>query len=228
MRNKEYDKAIDELKEAEKRFKRGKITEDGLNFVRGNLAIAYLSKGDKRGLGQAKRYLKYLTKQIYKTRDWTYNLGVAYYTFGDKDNALDLFKLSTKQDKLYLKPYQNMIYIYNEKDETKKALSSQKSYEKNRDDLIRSFSKQDQSKYNVTDPYVFRVNLGTYGTFNTPEDIYNEGDLITVPLDNETTTYIGGMFYNMNDAIKYQKQMRKRGYSDAFIVAFKDGEKTEF
>ena len=37
----------------------GKITEDGLNFIRGNLAIAYLSKGDRRGKGQAKRYFKY-------------------------------------------------------------------------------------------------------------------------------------------------------------------------
>ena len=58
LRNKEYSDAQEKLKEAEKRLKRGKITEDGLNFVRGNLAIAYLSKGDKRGLGQAKRYLK--------------------------------------------------------------------------------------------------------------------------------------------------------------------------
>ena len=228
LRNKEYAKAIDDLKEAEKRLKRGRITEDGLNFVRGNLAIAYLSKGDKRGLGQAKRYLKYLTKQIYKTRDWTYNLAVAYYTFGDKAKALDLFKLATKQDRLYLKPYQNMIYVYNEMEEVKKALSVQKSYEKNRNDLIKSFSKQDQSKYNVTDPYIFRVNLGTYGQFDTPADIYNEGDLISVPLDNATTTYISGMFYNMNEAISYQKQMRKRGYSDCFVVAFKDGEKTEF
>ena len=101
LKNKEYTKAIDDLKEAEKRLKRGKITEDGLNFVRGNLAIAYLSKGDKRGLGQAKRYLKYLTKQIYKTRDWTYNLAVDYYTFGDKEKALSLFILATKQDRLY-------------------------------------------------------------------------------------------------------------------------------
>ena len=192
------------------------------------MAIAYLSKGDKRGLGQAKRYLKYLTKNIYKTRDWTYNLAVAYYTFGDKAKALDLFKLATKQDRLYLKPYQNMIYVYNEMEEGKKALSVQKSYEKNRNNLIEAFSKQDQSKYNVTDPYVFRVNLGTYGQFDTPVDIYNEGDLISVPLDNATTTYIGGMFYNMNEAINYQKQMRKRGYTDCFVVAFKDGEKTEF
>ena len=66
--------------------------------------------------------MKYLTKQIYKTRDWTYNLAVSYYTFGDKAKALDLFRLATKQDKLYLKPYQNMIHIYNEMDEPKKAL----------------------------------------------------------------------------------------------------------
>ena len=228
LKNKEYNKAIDDLKEAEKRLKRGKITEDGLNFVRGNLAIAFLSKGDKRGLGQAKRYLKYLTKKIYSTREWTYNLAVAFYTFGDKYKAIDLFKLTTKKDKLYLKPYQNMIHIYNEMDETKKALSVQKSYEKNRDDLICSFSKQDQSKYYVTDPYVFRVNLGTYGEYDTPEDIYNENNLISIPLDNSTTTYVAGMFNNMNNAINYQKNMKKRGYTFAFIVAFRDGEKTEF
>jgi tetratricopeptide (TPR) repeat protein len=228
LKDKQYSKAIDDLKEAEKRLKRGKITEDGLNFVRGNLAIAYLSKGDKRGLGQAKRYLKYLTKQIYKTRDWTYNLGVAYYTFGDKEKALDLFKLATKQDRLYLKPYQNMIFTYNEMEDPKKALSVQKSYDKSRNDLIRSFSKQDQSKFGIGDPYVFRVNLGTYGEYDTPADIYEEGNLISIPIDNATTSYVAGMFFNMNEAISYQKQMRKRGYSDAFVVAFKDGEKTEF
>ena len=228
LRNKQYSKAIDDLKESEKRLKRGGITEDGLNFVRGNLAIAFLSKGDKRGLGQAKRYLKYLTKSIYKTRDWTYNLAVAYYAFGDKEKALSLFKLATKQDRLYLTPYQNMIYVYNEMEEGKKALSVQKSYDKSRNDLIRSFSKQDQNKYNVTDPYVFRVNLGTYGEYNTPAAIYEEGNLISIPIDDKTTSYVAGMFFNMNEAISYQKQMRKRGYSNCFVVAFKDGEKTEF
>lgn len=228
LKNKDYDKAIDDLKDAEKRLKRGKITEDGLNFVRGNLAIAYLSKRDKRGKGQAKRYLKYLTKRIYKTREWTYNLAVAYHTFGDKEKALDLFKLAIKQDRLYLAPYQNMIYVYTEMDKGKKALSVQKSYEKNRDDLIKSFSKQDQSKYNVTDPYVFRINLGSYGEFDTPEDLFDEGNLISVPLDNSTTTYLAGMFYNMNSATDYQKQMRKKGYLNCFVVAFKDGEKLEF
>ena len=110
----------------------------------------------------------------------------------------------------------------------KKALSVQKSYDKSRNDLIRSFSKQDQSKFGIGDPYVFRVNLGTYGEYDTPADIYEEGNLISIPIDNATTSYVAGMFSNMNEAISYQKQMRKRGYSDAFVVAFKDGEKTEF
>jgi hypothetical protein len=121
-----------------------------------------------------------------------------------------------------------MICVYNEMEEGKKALSAQKSYEKNRDDLIKSFSRQDQSRYNVTDPYLFRVNLGTYGEFDTPEDLFDESNLISVPLNNSTTTYLAGIFYNMNDATDYQKQMRKKGYSDCFIVAFKDGEKLEF
>ena len=69
------------LKNTEKRLKRGKITEDGLNFSRGNLAISYLATGDKRAAGQAKRYLKYLTPKLYKTREWTYNMAVAYYVF---------------------------------------------------------------------------------------------------------------------------------------------------
>jgi tetratricopeptide (TPR) repeat protein len=228
LKDKQYSKAIDDLKEAEKRLKRGKITEDGLNFVRGNLAIAYLSKGDKRGLGQAKRYLKYLTKQVYKTRDWTYNLAVAYYTFGDKEKALDLFKLATKQDRLYLKPYKNMIFIYNEMEQGKKALSVQKSHDKSENDLMRAYTKKQQQKYNVTNPGVFRVNLGTYGEYDTPADLFYEGNLISIPIDDVTTSYVAGIFDNTNDAEAYQKQMRKRGYSDCFVVWFQDGEKTEF
>ena len=54
---------IRDLKNAEKRLKRGKISEDGLNFSRANLAISYLALQDKRGLGQAKRYLKPITSK---------------------------------------------------------------------------------------------------------------------------------------------------------------------
>ena len=49
LENKEYKTAQKHLKNAEKRLKRGKITDDGLNFTRGNLTIAFLATGEKRG-----------------------------------------------------------------------------------------------------------------------------------------------------------------------------------
>lgn len=238
LSNKEYKLAQSNLKEAEKRLKRGKLTDDGLNFTRGNLAIAYLATGEKRGVGQAKRYLKYITPKLYKSREWTYNLAVAHYEFSIKsrgttkedytNKAIKLFKLSIKQDKLFLPSYQNLIYVYKELDEEKKALKVHRSYEKSRSALMKSFSKKDQASLGLGDPYIFRVNLGTFGEFDTPADLFDEDYLITVPLSEVKTAYLAGMFYNLDEAIAYQKEMTKRGYVASFIVAFKDGEKMEF
>jgi hypothetical protein len=237
LSNKEYKTAQTHLKNTEKRLKRGKITDDGLSFTRGNLAIAYLSTGEKRGIGQAKRYLKYLTPKIYKTREWTYNLAVAHYTFAAASRgttkleymkkAVKYFRLSIKQDKLFLPAYQNLIYIYRGEQEENKALKIHKAYEKARGELMKSFSKQDQlAKGN--DPYIFRVNLGTFGEFDTPSALFDEDYLITVPMTENRTAYLAGMFYSLDEAITYQKSVKKEGYINSFIVAFKDGEKLEF
>ena len=233
---KEYKVAQTHLKNSEKRLKRGKITDDGLSFTRGNLAIAYLSTGEKRGVGQAKRYLKYLTPKIYKTREWTYNLAVAHYTFAVASRgttkleymkkAVKYFRLSIKQDKLFLTAYQNLIYIYREQQEENKALKTHKAYDKARGELMKSFSKQDQiAKGN--DPYIFRVNLGTFGEFDAPAALFDEDYLITIPIAENRTAYLAGKFYNLDEAMAYQKSVRKEGYVNAFIVAFKDGEKLE-
>jgi len=237
LSNKEYKPAQTHLKNSEKRLKRGKITNDGLSFTRGNLAIAYLATGEKRGVGQAKRYLKYLTPKIYKTREWTYNLAVAHYTFAAASRgttkleymkkAVKYFRLSIKQDKLFLPAYQNLIYIYRGQQEENKALKTHKAYEKARRELMKSFSKQDQlAKGN--DPYIFRVNLGTFGEFDTPAALFDEDYLITVPMTENRTAYLAGMFYSLDEAIAYQKSVKKEGYINSFIVAFKDGEKLEF
>jgi len=237
LSNKEYKTAQTHLKNTEKRLKRGKITDDGLSFTRGNLAIAYLATGEKRGVGQAKRYLKYLTPKIYKTREWTYNLAVAHYTFAAASRgttkleymkkAVKYFRLSIKQDKLFLPAYQNLIYIYRGQQEENKALKTHKAYEKARRELMKSFSKQDQlAKGN--DPYIFRVNLGTFGEFDTPAALFDEDYLITVPMTENRTAYLAGMFYSLDEAIAYQKSVKKEGYINSFIVAFKDGEKLEF
>ena len=238
LTNKEYVTAQTHLKNTEKRLKRGKITEDGMNFTRGNLTMSCLATGEKRGTGKAKRYLKYLTPKIYKTREWTYNMAVAHYAFaeGNKsktikeeymNKAVKLFKTSIKLDKLFLPAYENLIYVYQELDDKKKAFKTYTAYKKARGKLMKSFSKQDQIAQGG-DPYIFRINLGTFGEFDTPSDLFEEDYLITVPVSEQKTAYLAGMFYTLNEAIAYQKSMKKEGYTTSFIVAFKDGEKLEF
>ena len=237
LSNKEYKTAQTHLKNTEKRLKRGKVTEDGLNFARGNLAISYLASGERRGIGQAKRYLKYLTPKLYVAREWTYNIAVAQYAFSSESRgttkeeylkkSIKLFQKTIKQDKLFLPAYENLIYIYKEIGEDKKALSMANSLKKARLKLMQSFSKQDQIAQGG-DTYIFRLNLGTFGEFDTPADLFEEEYLITVPITEQKTAYLAGMFYTLDGAIAYQKAMEKDGYSTSFIVAFKDGEKLEF
>ena len=135
LSNKEYTTAQVHLKNTEKKLKRGKINDDGLNFTRGNLAIAFLASGEKRGIGQSKRHLGKLTPKIYKDRKWTYNLAVAHYTFATNSRgatkseymskAIKLFKTVIKTDRLFLPAHENLIYIFKEIDEDSKAIRAQ-------------------------------------------------------------------------------------------------------
>ena len=238
LSNKEYNTAQTHFKNTEKKLKRGKVHEDGLNFCRGNLAISYLATGDKRGVGQAKRYLKNLTSEIYTTRKWTYNMAVAHYTYAKNargttkaeymKKAIKLFRIVIKTDKLFLPAHENLIYIYKKENEDGKAIKAQNHYEKCRNELIKSFSRQDQLALGMNDLHIFRVKLGTFGEYDTPSTLFDESDLITIPINEAKTTYLAGMFYNLEDAIKYQKQMLRKGYSKAIIIAYKNGEELEF
>jgi tetratricopeptide (TPR) repeat protein len=250
LSNKEYKTAQTHLKNTEKRLKRGKVAEDGLNFSRGNLVISYLASGEKRGVGQAKRYLRSLTPKLYKSREWTYNMAVAYYqyafmlarenrkdktkrdwgTTGSVKNikeSITLFQKSIKKDKLFLPAYENLIYIYKEQGEDKKAIKTSNSLKKARFKLMQSFSRKEQLALGG-DTYIFRLNIGTFGEFDTPVDLFEEEYLITVPITEQKTAYLAGMFYTLDEAIAYQEKMKKEGYVTSFIVAFKDGEKLEF
>ena len=97
-----------------------------------------------------------LTPRIYKERDWAYNMAVAHYDFGSRskgatqkdflEKSVKLFKSTIQMDKLYLTAYQNLIYVYKAMGEDAKAMSTYKAYVKNRDKLLNSFSKDEQSK----------------------------------------------------------------------------------
>lgn len=250
LENKDYGKAIEELKLAEKKLKRGKINNHGLNFSRGQLSIAYLCSGDKTKLSQVKRNLRSITNKLFDSRDWTYNMAVVNYDYGtkilarlEKDNdkwiakakqseflkdAIKLFKLTIRHDKLYLTPYQNLAYIYKELGDENKSDKYQKLFNKKRDELIRSFDREEQIKMGLENEYIFRIHLGKYGEYEAPADMFDEPYLITVPLNERITAYLSGMYFTLDEAIEYQKEMIKKGYPDAYIVAYKDGDKIEF
>ena len=65
-------------------------------------------------------------------------------------DAIKLFKLTIKHDKLYLNPYQNLVYLYQELGDINKAEKYQKLYNKRRDELIRSFDREEQIKMGVS------------------------------------------------------------------------------
>ena len=238
------------LKDAEKKLKRGKINDDGLNFARGNLAIACLATGERSGVGQAKRYLAALTSKLYSTRPWSYNMAVAYYEFAFKSarenkregtrnwqtpaakeslkQSIKLFKKSINQDKLFLPAYENLIYIYNEQEGYKQAESIGNALNKAKAKLMQSFSKEEQIAQGGG-AYIFRLNLGTFGSFDTPVNLFDEENVIAIPMSEQTTAYVSGLFYSVDDALNYQEKMKNKGYLKCFIVAYKDGKQfTEF
>jgi len=141
--------------------------------------------------------------------------------------AIELFQKSIKQDRLFLPAYENLIYIYKEQGEAKKALKMDNSLKKARLRLMKSFSKEDQLAQGG-DAYIFRLNLGTFGDFDTPADLFDEANVITIPISERNTAYLSGLYYSLDEIINYQERMIKKGYSNSFIVAFKDGEKLEF
>ena len=80
----------------------------------------------------------------------------------------------------------------------------------------------------VANEYVFRIHMGVYEEYEAPADMFDEEYLITVPINERKTAYLAGMYYSLDDAIVYQKEMIKNGYLDAYIVAYKDGDKIDF
>jgi len=249
LANKNYDNAVEELKLAEKKLKRSKINNHGLNFSRAQLAIAYLCIENKKSkLGQVKRNLKYITNRLYDSRDWTYNMAVVNYDYAtsilkryEKDNekwkakakqseylknAIKLFKLAIRHDKLYLTPYQNLSYIYQELGDENKAEKYLKQFNKRRNELLRSFD----ATTNGFDQegIIFRIHLGKYGEYEAPADMFDEPYLITVPINDRQTSYLAGMFEEFSKAKEYLNRMRERGYQDATIKAYKDGDDIKF
>jgi len=72
---------------------------------------------------------------------------------------------------------------------------------------------------------VYRVQIGAFNV-NLSERIFEGVDNVVSFKGNDgLVRYMTGSFNNYSDAINYRSQMRSRGFEDAFVVTFKDGER---
>jgi epidermal growth factor receptor substrate 15 len=72
---------------------------------------------------------------------------------------------------------------------------------------------------------VYRVQVGAFAK-PIPEDLFKEFTPVTgEKLNNGITRYLAGYFGNRNKVADAQREIRALGYSDAFVVAYCDGER---
>ncbi len=76
---------------------------------------------------------------------------------------------------------------------------------------------------------VYRVQIGAFSK-PIPQDLFKEFTPVSGELIKGTkiTRYMAGYFNNANAVVEARKSIRELGYSDAFIVAYCDGERIGF
>ena len=98
MRNKEYTAAINEFKSAMKRYKRAKLSDDALNYLRANMSLSYSSTGNKEDLALSSRFLNLITSKVYSDNKWTYNIAIAHHKTGNVNEAASLLSSVIRKD----------------------------------------------------------------------------------------------------------------------------------
>ena len=125
--------------------------------------------------------------------------------------------------------------IHNELDDEKSAKKAFKQHEKYKDELteiykdfVKTGVKAKDVDLSFLEGAIFRVALGDFSEFNMPIDIYLHEDLLTIPLGNDYFSFICGNFPDYSKAENYLNKVYEVGYDKAFIIAFKDGVRTNF
>ncbi len=231
----EFSLAIKAFKSALKKFNQAKVSQLTLSYVNTNLAMSYFRSSEKRDQKKVGPIIEMLSNQVYDDRDLTYNIAVMQYGLGKKEKAIELLEKCNSLDKYFLLSYQNQIAVCNELDDFKSARKAFKNHEKYKNELteiykefVRTGIKNSDVDLSFLDGAIFRVALGDFSEFNMPIDIYLHENLITVPLGNDFFTFICGNYDSYQKAESYLLKVSSNGYENAFIVAFKDGVRTDF
>jgi len=231
----EYPLAIKAFKSSLKKFNQAKVSQSTLSYVNANLAMSYFRSPEKRDQKKVLPIIETLSKEVYEERDFTYNIAVIQHSLGNKEKALELLEKCNSIDKYYLLPYQNQVAIYNEMDDLKNAKKVHKLHEKYKNELteiykqyVKTGVKNADVDLSFLEGAVFRVALGDFSEYNMPIDIYLHNDLLTIPLTKDYYTFICGNYDSYNKAESYLERVFNNGYKSAYIVAFKDGVRTDF
>ena len=72
---------------------------------------------------------------------------------------------------------------------------------------------------------VYRVQIGAYKVVLSNKIFEGVENVVSFKGNDGLIRYMTGSFDNYSDAISFRSQMRSRGFEDAFVVTFKDGER---
>ena len=231
----EFPLAIKAFKSSLKKFNQAKVSQLTLSYVNANLAMSYFRSPEKRDRKKVIPIIEILSKSVYDDRDWAYNIAVIQHGMGNSEKALDLLEDCNALDKYFLLSYQNQVAIHNDLEDLKSAKKAFKLHEKYKNELteiykeyVKTGVKNENVDLSFLEGAVFRVALGDFSEFNMPIDIYLHDDLLTIPLGNDFYSFICGNYNSYNSAETYLSKVFNNGYENAFIIAFKDGVRTDF
>ena len=83
----------------------------------------------------------------------------------------------------------------------------------------------EQSSGILTEETTYRIQIGAFNKALSDAVFVGVKNIISFTGKDGLVRYMAGSFTEYKDAIVYQIQMRARGFADAFIVTYKDGER---
>ena len=98
MKANDFNGAIKEFKAAMKRYKRAKLSDNALNYIRTNMALCYAYTGIKQDIVAAKRYIDLVTSKIESDGNWMYNVAIVKNKTGDQLEATKILSTIIKKE----------------------------------------------------------------------------------------------------------------------------------
>jgi tetratricopeptide (TPR) repeat protein len=120
MEKGDYSNAILEFKQAMKKYKRAKLNDDALNYIRTNMGLSYASQAGKSNQAAAKKQLSMITKRAYNDKKLLYNIAIANYHAGNQQEAITLLSLAIRKDEFYYQAYVSLEEIFKRNPKTLK------------------------------------------------------------------------------------------------------------